>query len=442
MKTRNIILFLLMALPTVLLTSCLKDQDDLFDKSASARVTDYLANAKRVLTSSENGWVLNYVPDRDHSYGGYAFTLKFDSAQVSVYSEIAAEPTTPVTSYYTLDNENGPVLSFDTYNENMHFFATPHGSSGAGGYEAYDGDFLFIIQEISADENTIKLKGGRSGNVMYMHRLTGDTPASYQHKLDSVKAAFTYRYYELYLGTDTVSFSQSTGVGNGGGRFNYSYVEDSVDVSGSVPVRYTLEGIQFLDTLSVLGHQLTGIKCVPGVTLEQTQPDLSDASIQYHPVLPPLSKQFLEGDWFISFSRLGSYGQLYWNQVKLGLTNIGEKLYYAYFGTTENGYGLHFASYAEGQGLYGGSLLYNATAVSDNVVTLAFALRGAGDGVWYYQNAGFNYGIQPFGSSAGRTFTLTTDDLNNPSYITLTDMSNPNNVITLTAAEVSWPFDK
>ena len=77
MKKKNIILFLLMALPTLLLTSCLKDQEDLFTESASQRTTTYLAKAKKVLTSSENGWVLNYYPDREQSYGGTPFTMKF-----------------------------------------------------------------------------------------------------------------------------------------------------------------------------------------------------------------------------------------------------------------------------------------------------------------------------------------------------------------------------
>ena len=70
MKKNDIILFLLMALPTLLLTSCLKDQEDVFEESASARTANYLSNTKKVLTSAENGWLLNYYPDRDQSYGG------------------------------------------------------------------------------------------------------------------------------------------------------------------------------------------------------------------------------------------------------------------------------------------------------------------------------------------------------------------------------------
>ena len=66
MNKKNIFIYFLLALP-LMLTSCLKDQEDLIEDSASARTSKYLANVQQVLTSSENGWVLNYIPDRNHS---------------------------------------------------------------------------------------------------------------------------------------------------------------------------------------------------------------------------------------------------------------------------------------------------------------------------------------------------------------------------------------
>lgn len=170
MNKKNIFIYFLLALP-FLLTSCLKDQEDLFDDSATARSTKYLNEAKKVLTSAEYGWVLDYFPDRQQSYGGYAYTLKFDDENVQACFELANDVTQTLTSTYILNNESGPVLMFDTYNEYLHYFSTPTGSSGAGGYEAYDGDFLLMIMDISEDGNTIKLKGVRSGNIMYMHKL-------------------------------------------------------------------------------------------------------------------------------------------------------------------------------------------------------------------------------------------------------------------------------
>lgn len=221
MKKNNIILFLLMALPTLLLTSCLKDQEDLFPESASARTTKYLANVQKVLTSSENGWVLDYFPDREQSYGGYAYTLKFDEENVKVGFELAGDPSLTLESTYTLNNEGGPVLMFDTYNEFMHFFSTPSGSSGAGGYEAYDGDFIFIVMGISEDENTITLKGNRSGNIMYMHRLTESmtdymaTLADFQENLvfDQALAEIDGKHYLMNISARSRSLSIETEVG-------------------------------------------------------------------------------------------------------------------------------------------------------------------------------------------------------------------------------------
>ena len=83
---KKVLSFLLMMLPALLLTSCLKDQDDLFSESASHRVANYLDKAKKVLLSSENGWVLDYFPHSEQAYGGYSYTLKFDDQYVTVCS--------------------------------------------------------------------------------------------------------------------------------------------------------------------------------------------------------------------------------------------------------------------------------------------------------------------------------------------------------------------
>jgi hypothetical protein len=68
-------------------------------------------------------------------------------------------------STYAMSSDDGPVLSFDTYNEFMHYYAKP----SQGEYEAKDGDFEFIILKVTDD--MITLKGKRSGNIMYMTRL-------------------------------------------------------------------------------------------------------------------------------------------------------------------------------------------------------------------------------------------------------------------------------
>ncbi len=168
MKLYKSLLYVLMILPTLLLQSCLKDQEDIFDSPSSIRMQEVLDNAKKVLTSSENGWIFDYYPDRDLSYGGYAYTVKFDSKEATVRSELKIESGNAVSSLYKLNNDNGPMLSFDSYNTLMHFFATPSSSK----YEGQDGDFEFIIMNVTDD--LITLRGKRTGNTMYLRRLTKD----------------------------------------------------------------------------------------------------------------------------------------------------------------------------------------------------------------------------------------------------------------------------
>jgi hypothetical protein len=68
-------------------------------------------------------------------------------------------------------------------------------------------------------------------------------------------------------------------------------------------------------------------------------------------------------------------------------------------------------------------------------------MKGLGDGVWYHNNAGFAYALEPFGYSTSRTFTLEADSETSPTYIIMTEEGNPTNQITLSANEILWPFD-
>ena len=153
MKTHKYFLIGVMAISSLALSSCLKDQEDVFD-----------GNASESLMSSENGWALDYYPDRNQSYGGFAYAIKFTGSSATVSSALL--PGVSETSLYKMTTDNGPMLSFDSYNTLMHFFATPSGDN----YEAYDGDFEFVIDSVASD--LVKIHGKRSGNTMYFRSLS------------------------------------------------------------------------------------------------------------------------------------------------------------------------------------------------------------------------------------------------------------------------------
>ena len=77
----------MLALPALFLQSCLKDQEDVFDKSYSARMEDFLQQAQDSLVNAPYGWAFDYYPEENRTYGGIAYTVKFTKNDASVRYE-------------------------------------------------------------------------------------------------------------------------------------------------------------------------------------------------------------------------------------------------------------------------------------------------------------------------------------------------------------------
>ena len=161
----------IMALAALLpLTSCLKDQADVFEEPSSARMQNYLENVRTQLQGSEKGWVLSYYPGS--AYATTYFVLNFTGQQVTAVHQ--GDPETAATSYYKLAADDGAVLSFDTYNKVLHYYATPD----SGHYQARGGDFEFDIMDVTPDR--IVLLGKRSRNYCYLDRMTQTKEAFFE----------------------------------------------------------------------------------------------------------------------------------------------------------------------------------------------------------------------------------------------------------------------
>lgn len=198
MKTSKLCLFAAALLPPLLLPSCLKDDDDKFSASASERLTSYLAEVRETLLASENGWVLDYYPGNNMEYGGVAMTFVFSAnGQVEVRSEEPTGDPDPETSTYALKGDMGAVLTFDTYNLLAHFFATPE----EGLYDAFQGDFEFVIDSVGTDE--IKVHGKRTHNEMWLRRLAKDAE-TYMTEVLEMSDMFNVTRAELTVGGQEV----------------------------------------------------------------------------------------------------------------------------------------------------------------------------------------------------------------------------------------------
>ena len=192
MKANKLFIYLLLALPALFLQSCQTEEENVFDKSYAERMDDFLQKAQETLVASQYGWALDYYPKSNQSYGGVAYTIKFTRDNAIVRYENNPDDG-EVKSLYKMKEDDGPVLSFDTYNTFLHTYATPK----SGEYRGKEGDFEFVIDSIGADR--IKIHGKRSLNTMYLHKLSGEA-SEYKEKVTELTNLFVFSDVALNIG--------------------------------------------------------------------------------------------------------------------------------------------------------------------------------------------------------------------------------------------------
>ncbi len=202
------------------LTACHDTVDDYFPQTATQRLQSTVSRLHKLLTSADYGWEFEYYPSSDLSYGGIVYTVRFDSLTATVGCSLIPDST--ATSLYRITNDNGPVLTFDSYNPLMHYFSTP----SAGEYEGKGGEFEFVVDSIGDDQ--IVLYGKKTRNTMYLRRLTGSpddyaakTINIFDHFVDSLRGTIgsravsgcfnpSDRSLQLFAGTDTLPVAHYT----------------------------------------------------------------------------------------------------------------------------------------------------------------------------------------------------------------------------------------
>ena len=192
MKANKLFIYLLLALPALFLQSCQTEEENVFDKSYSERMDEFLHKAQETLVASQYGWALDYYPKSNQSYGGVAYTIKFTRDNAIVRYENNPDDG-EVKSLYKMKEDDGPVLSFDTYNTFLHTYATPK----SGEYRGKEGDFEFVIDSIGADR--VKIHGKRSLNTMYLHKLSGEA-SEYMEKVTELTNLFVFSDVALNIG--------------------------------------------------------------------------------------------------------------------------------------------------------------------------------------------------------------------------------------------------
>lgn len=181
---RNIIKFALVIFTVASInTGCKNEEDDLFDKSAAQRMNEYVATYTDNLISAKNGWVMEYfLPENP----GNLICAKFNRDQSVVASSFLPDNPDKLcqeTSVWEVIADKGPVLSFITYNQCIHFYADPQKEPEGRGYE---GDYEFSIINCDKNAESTLLKGKK--NQIYVNLLKLPEGVSQEEYLNDIRA--------------------------------------------------------------------------------------------------------------------------------------------------------------------------------------------------------------------------------------------------------------
>lgn len=178
------------AIATVLmsasLASCNHEEADIFDQNAAHRTEEARKMYKEILLDKGGKWQMEYfTTEEEHGYV-YLFTFRNDgTVTISGNNEYITKLTNidsnvpsygSETSMWTILSDNGPVLSFNSYNTIFHLFATPEDIPGTErdeqGY-GHSGDYEFDLMKFSND--TLYLEGKKNGAEIIMTRIAPET---------------------------------------------------------------------------------------------------------------------------------------------------------------------------------------------------------------------------------------------------------------------------
>ena len=312
---RRKIVYIMCLVVAGLLQSCTNEVDDLFDSPAQQRMNEEIRACRALLVSSELGWKLDYYPSAKQSYGGYAMTVKFDETHVTAASEITGDPTTTMSSLYSLQSDMGPTLNFDTYNPILHYFATPDNSAGAGVGKGYEGDYEFVIQ--SHSDNEIILKGKKTKNIMRMTRLTEsseDYLASVMATEASISSIVGILGYTGKVNGQDISISIPSER-----RMNIQVGNESLTTTGFM---YTGDGIRFYQPVTIGGKEVDALQW------SETEQAYVSADGSFIPVPDPAYTKYVRffGEYTMKYNS-GSVNKEVPISLKLFKYSVSEKTY-------------------------------------------------------------------------------------------------------------------
>lgn len=256
--------------------SCSNKEEDIFDDAAAVRMDAAKTDTKALLVTDHApaGWELSYFVDNDWEEGhvilmkfhkdGYVEMAGSNAWVANAFGSTDRYAVQRETSLYNMISDDGPVLTFNTFNKMLHIFSEPYdlpsskynpdnvpfplGPLGDDGYDAneagygHNGDYEFVIMSKSTDE--ILLRGKKTRINMRMRRLAPDTDWDrYFAQINSCAAnTFSTRFGDLKMVADGHELHLSNLTG--GVMHIVADDDDPLMETVKIPFLYTPDGIR------------------------------------------------------------------------------------------------------------------------------------------------------------------------------------------------------
>lgn len=256
----------LAALAALALTACSSDGKEVFDQSAADRLEQYKKDYTEILTADGGLWTMEYFSNPDEP--GYLFVMKFDkngSVEISANHKWIGGEFKQETSLWRMIADNGPVLTFNSYNNLFHIFSDPANITGADAPKGdeekdidetgfgHEGDYEFQVMEVSDDHGTVRLLGKKRMYNIYLRRLDASTDVrKYMDDYKQISSSLFCKEIPNLIFNDADGCSYVVNDAHTGVMSIYPVDGDPVDQTRKGNFIITDKGIRFMSPLEIV----------------------------------------------------------------------------------------------------------------------------------------------------------------------------------------------
>ena len=318
MKKTYRLLFALTAL--IFTASCTPEVEDAFDKPSPDRIAEAISETKDILTAAPNGWKMAY--QGSGGFGGFNILCKFDKED-NVFCEEESEHA-KATSHYTVQQGQGVLLSFDSFNAALHKYSDPVGkingkAVGKDG-KGFQGDFEFRV--MSCTKDSIVLEGRKHGDRVVMTPMPEDlTWDSFFTQIATVASGMSSERYNIIIDKDTLPARMN---------LHTLHTTDKNGKAVAIPFIYTPQGIEVLKADSLNGRKLTAFT----YSTDDKWIDPNDKSVMLSPRdITPL-EAFFSDNWTINVGYSSTAEMNVWKAAAAYAASKNMEIVTVYFSTT------------------------------------------------------------------------------------------------------------